>query len=202
MGAVSTIAARIMKALSKAHPDASAEEVTKILSAQMKDLILAKGAKMKPEQTERALQGLIDLGPTAESRLTRQEAIKQLKDTGILTDPAVDRVYAIGSSATPKDKIKDLDFSARLDWDKIDPKRGETLADISYNPNKGKYSKLDFVDYTTANPKFSAASEQFDSLYDTALEGQKRYGPKYKWIRLLSGAAIPGGGWPPYREQD
>jgi hypothetical protein len=171
------------------------------LFAQALDFSKSTGSKMSPEQTNRALQKIVNLGTSPESKAYREKLVKGVKDTALLEDSSVERAYAVGSATTDKEFPKDIDILAR-------GKSGEKDAYIADNyrymgrdtdetegvdlflPQTERYSKGGrFLGY-------SKGKEREDKIKNEMLsEGErytKTYGENHKWIRLVAIPAAAG----------
>lgn len=161
----------------------------KKLFAQVVDFAKQKGIRMSPKQTERALQKIVALGPTAESRSLREDMVAGVKYTGLLNDPAVKRAYAVGSVTTSKEHPKDLDILIRgrgaRSEDKLFRKYDEaadgTALDL-FTPQPESFKN----DESLLPYKGKARSKNI--LKEQLHEGEEfvqKYGPDHKWIRLV-----------------
>lgn len=180
----------------------------KKLFAQVSDFAKMKGAKMSPEQTEAALKRLKESSFSPSGWEKRDRFVDQLKYTGLLEDPNVERVYAVGSSVTPKTDPNDLDILYRgknatktyLASSKVPKYRyvedpihpGSTIPELS-SPNVHELlpEMTNYPDVAFKQPSEFNASALKEAT-STAEIGVRRYGQDHRWIRLVGIPAAIG----------
>lgn len=217
MGAASEIAKRMLRALSKGASEVADTELSQVLKSQVAEVARASGRKMSPEQSIKAMDTILELAPNDFSRSIRQDLINDLKSSGILEHKNTERVYAVGSSTTGKEAPSDLDLLVRS-TSRVPRNYAKMVQDRPID-DRGALDLDEFSGLQVIWPHGSTISnhggnvlsmtkktmntEIGDQAYGMATVGQGKYGKGHRWIRLLSGIpAIPGGGWPPYEEQE
>lgn len=186
----------------------------KKLFAQVKDFTKLKGSRMSPEQTEAALKRLKESSFSPSGWEKRDEFVNSLKQTGLLKDPNIERVYAVGSSVTPKVDPTDLDIMYRSKTARATSKASDMFDDTYIQLEMDRldrlYGKLDneedaavrYMEKRQLHPIVPRITESYgdkfrfkpDAAFNrsanrTATEvaevGAERYGSNHQWIRLV-----------------
>lgn len=183
----------------------------KKLFAQVSDFAKMKGVRMNPEQTEAALKKLKESSFSVSGWEKRDNYIDVLKKSGLLTDPDVERVYAVGSATTSKADPKDLDilmrgrtgkntehaydssFQKLIDLEAKRPiNKGLEDDELAESILKNQQVHLNYPktrDYKFKNETPYTQTEHSEHAKivaeDFAKVGAKRYGDDHKWIRLV-----------------
>jgi len=210
MGMAAEIAKRMLKSLTKGASEVADTGLSRVLKSQVDDITKAAGNKMSPEQSIKAMDTILELAPTPFSRTVRQDLIEELKSSGILEHPSSERVYAVGSGVTGKEVPSDLDILVRS-TPRVTSDYRKLVGDIPDDEemlSRGVHSIWPHGSASSGLGNMSnlrqkdLVAEVGDKAYSVATTGQGKYGKGHRWIRLLGATpAIPGGGWPQYREQ-
>ena len=166
------------------------------------DFAHPKGSRMSKEQTELALQRLAASSPTPEGKATRELYISQLKESGILDDPNVERLYAVGSSTTTKPNPTDLDILYRGKTaqqtddvftaleNRVFDKDLDTHSLHLLAPNTIETFGASTQTRFKPQPAFTRTAES--TAKEIASIGTERYGMNHKWVRLVAIPAAVG----------